>query len=416
MRKALEDARVETISRADAHSVHLQAENESLRVQVSFLTAQLTAAQQGASFFRSLMFSESKARLAAVKRAQIAVKRAHIAFQQVTTDGQEKTLANAKQGSVDKQAKQIGNNTAAGEGPATPGANAPTFSSGGLPSKAADATAAASKPTAGDDKPTHKANISAAAAAADMANALSTAEKLKISAERRVKEISSDFASLRGRFVQASADLEQAAVIIEKKDAAFVQADRMRKRAEEDLIGVSADRNRLQQIATSLLQYQNTSPTESLASHNGADNTLPEQDCNHPSPNGKTVPIIDQTSIDTPAKRAVHKLSRTDSRELHTLPQTDNHDIQIPAVRAGQEQLQELQTEVHSKEMVIQRQAAELTTAAVKMTAQQGILQQLQSAAKCRELATLLFHVRLVPTKVSSDCLVLRTMLSEETL
>ena len=397
MRKTLEEAGVETVSRADARSIHLQAENESLRFQVSFLTAQLTAAQQGEMFFRSLVFSESKTRLAAVKRAQVA-------FQQLATDGQNKTQANAsaQQGSVDKQANQTSNKSAAMKASATAGDNASKASSGGHSTGAGNATANARSSTAGINGLTPEANTSTSATKSTTTKAANAAQEHEISARRRVQELSSDLASLRDRWLRTSADLEQAVIIIGKKDAAFVQADKMRKRAEEGLIGVAADRDRLQQIATSLLRDQKADSTQPLASHNGTDDTLPHLDCNQQSPSAMTVPATDQTGIDTPAKRAPHKPTRTVSRQLHASHQTDNHNLQIPAVHAGQE----LQSEVQGKEVIIHRQAAELTTAAVKMTAQQGLLQQLQSALRGQELAALLFHVRLVPTKVSSNWLV----------
>ncbi|KAL0021700.1 hypothetical protein WJX79_002432 [Trebouxia sp. C0005] len=57
MRKALEEAGVETVSRADAHTVSLQADNKRLRLLLASASAQLAAAQQGSGYFRRLFLS-----------------------------------------------------------------------------------------------------------------------------------------------------------------------------------------------------------------------------------------------------------------------------------------------------------------------------------------------------------------------
>lgn len=85
------------------------------------------------------------------------------------------------------------------------------------------------------------------------------------------------------------------------------------------------------------------------------------------------------------------------------MTQTHKQDSQISAVHAGQSQLQTLHRELESKEEVIQRQATNITYAAVKMGYLQGMLQQLQAALRAKELAASLFHVRLLPTQVSSE-------------
>ena len=374
MRRALEEAGVETVSRADAHSAQLHTENALLKLQVSSLSAQLTAAQQSSTYFKKLFFSASRQRVAADHRARSAA-------QATARDLQAQNSTVPKQEAVDK------NTTSINKGSVTVGKDPPAVTSADPSSDTSASRAAASSSTA---------VASATEAAPDMV--LSTAHKLRLSAEMRVHELSSANASLQGKLRRVTADLEQAETKIDKQDIKFCQADKMRQRAQEDLSGVAAERNRLLHLVSDLLPEQAQLPTQAVQDTNTSKD-VPEGDCfQQTSPSGRPA-MQDQILTQTPAKHA----TQVSTKQPQTLNQTDKHDLQIPAVRAGQGQLQELQQELQCKQDMIERQAADITDAATKMSAQQGVVQQLRADLRARELPALLFHVRLVPTKVNLD-------------
>ena len=547
MRKALEEAGVDTVSRADAHATKVEAENKALRFQVSSLSAQLTAVQQSSAFFRKLFFSASRERVAADKRARSAL-------QQTAA----KTSAMPKHGSVSTQENRISNRSAIAQADtftsssANPSsvtnastAAANTSAAAALPEGApATATEAASdralsiadklqlsaesrvielstanaslqgklqrtsadlqqaeflidkqetrfsqankmrqraeenlsgvaaernqllrlvsdlvpeqvqanslspadqdntayehvpegdciqqdnkisngsaiaqadtftsssvNPSSVTNASTAAANTSAAAALPEGApatateaasdRALSIADKLQLSAESRVIELSTANASLQGKLQRTSADLQQAEFLIDKQETRFSQANKMRQRAEENLSGVAAERNQLLRLVSDLVpeQVQANSLLSPADQEKTAYENVPEGDCFQQTSlsEGQTAP--DQIYTQTPAKNPSRAYNG-----VKTLEQTDMIATQIPAVRAGQSQLQELQKELESKQQVIESQAADITDAAVKMSAQQGMMQRLRADLRARELAALLFHVRLVPTKVS---------------
>ena len=383
MRKALEEAGVETVSRADAHSAQLHAENASLRLRVSSLSAQLTAEQQSSLYFRKLFFSTSRQRVASDHRAKSALRPA------AARDPQAKNSTVPKQESVEKKITSIN------KGSGTVGKDSPSVSSADPLSESNASTAAASSSTAAAATEAAPAT----ATAAGPGTALSTAHKLRLSAEMRVHELSSANASLQGRLQRVTADLEQAETKIDKHEIKFVQADKMRQRAQEDLSGVAAERNQLLHLVSDMLPKQaqvNPLPTQTVQD-TSTYKDVPEGDCfQQTSPSGRPA-TQDQIFTQTPAKHA----PQASTKQPHTLTQTDKHDLQIPAVRAGQGQLQELQQELQLKQDMIERQAADITDAAVKMSAQQRVVQQLRADLRARELPALLFHVRLVPTKVN---------------
>lgn len=377
MRRALEEAGVETVSRADAHSAHLQAEHATLQFRIGFLSAQLTAAQQSADYFRKLFFCESRQRCAAVKKAESACR------QQRGVAGH----ATADINGVPKQEPVSGQSSLTGTDSATAGASA--------------STAAASSPTtsATDTMP-------AAAAGSDSATArmLSTAHKLRLSAEMRVQELSTENASLHDRLKATLTQLEQAQVKISRQDTAFAQAHKMRQRAEEDLSGTAAECNQLRRVVSGLIPNQAqlstlTSPTASAI----RTDDLPDADCLLQRLHSGFQATPNQTTRQMLTRHPQQALRFDTTKQPNPMTQTHKQESQISAVHAGHSQLQDLHKELESKKVVIQRQAADITDAAVKMAYLQGTLQQLQAALRAKELAALLFHVRLHPTQVSSE-------------
>lgn len=380
MRKALEEAGVETVSRADAHSAQLHTENALLKLRVSSLSAQLTAAEQSSLYFRKLFFSQSRQRVAADHKAKSALRQA------AAKDLQAKNSTVPGQESVDKCTKSIEKSLG------TVRKDLSTVSSADPSAETSASTAAASSSTAAASTEAAPATASEAA----RGRALSTAHKLRLSAEMRVHELSSANASLQGKLQRVTADLEQAETKIDKHEIKFFQADKMRQRAQESLTGVAAERNRLLHLVSDLMPEQAQVPTQAVQD-TSTSKDVPEGDCSRQtSPSGESA-TQDQISTQTPAKHA----TQASTKQPHTVTQTDEHDLQIPAVRAGQGQLQELQNELQFKQEEIERQAANITDAAMKMSAQQGMVQRLRADLRARELPALLFHVRLVPTKVT---------------
>ena len=383
MRKALEEAGVDTVSRADAHATHVEAENKALRLQVSSLTAQLTAAQQSSAFFRRLFFAQSRKRVAAEKRIKATLQQA--AAQTLNT-------AVPEQESVDTLDNNTSNTSATAE------ADTSTTSSAKSLTETNASTAVAGTSTAATSTETAPAGATEVA----LSRAVSIAHKLRLSAESRVSELASANASLQGILKKVSADLQQAETKIDKQDTKFFQADKMRQRAEEDLSGVAAERNRLLRLVSGL-------PPEQVQANRLPSTTDQETKTNEEMPNTdfqQASPCEEQGTPDqtyplTPAKTRPQASAYADTAQLHTLEQTDKNDAQIPAIHAGLGQLQELQQELENQQEVIERQAADITHAAVKMSAQQGVVQQLRADLRARELPALLFHVRLVPTRVS---------------
>ena len=277
----------------------------------------------------------------------------------------------------------------------------------------AGAAFSAAKPLSENKSSTAVASSSTAAATSSTAAAstdaapgrdLSTAHKLRLSAEMRVQELISANASLQGRLQRTTTDLEEAHIKIDKRDTLFVQADKMRQRAEKDLLHVAAERNQLLHfVSTSMSEHTQADSLPTPAS--STDNDVPDVHCFQQTSLAGVDTTPDQTCPQTPAKTRSQAMAHTSSKQPHTQAQTDDHSPQISAVHAWQKQLQKLQEELESKEQVVEQQAADITDAAVKMSAQQGVLQQLRAELRANELAALLFHVRLVPTRVSTSSL-----------
>ena len=374
MQKALKEAGVQTVSCAEAHSAQLQSENDTLRFRIGCLSAQLTAAQQSSDFFRKLFFCESKQRCAAVKKAKTAYQQGG-ATRHATTNN-----TGPKQEPVGVQSSLTDTDSA------TAGASV--------------STAAASSAATSDTDTVPGAATESESASAKI---LTTANKLRLSAETRVQELSSENASLRDRLTAALAQLEQARVKVDRQDTAFAQADKMRQRAEQHLSGVAAERNQLRRVVSDLIpeQAQLGSRTSPTASAICTDNDMPDVDSFPQTLRSGAQATPHQTTRQTLTMRQPQALMFDSTKQPKLTIQTHDHDSQISAVHAGHSQLQDLHKELESKEEVIQRQAADITDAARKMSAQQGMVQQLQAALQARELAALLFHVRLVPTRVS---------------
>ena len=393
MRKALEEAGVETVSRADAHASQLEAENKALRVQVSSLSSQLTAAQQSSAFFRRLLFTESRKRFAADKRANSGLQQ---------TAAQSLKSAVPKHEVSNTQDKNTSNGSATAEaGTSTASSVNPSSDTNASPAGAGISTAAASNSTAAASTDAAPATATEAAPS----RALSTAHTLRLSAEMRVQELSSANASLQRRLKETSADLQQAEAKMGKQDIKFFQADKMRQRAQEDLSGVAAERNHLLRLVSDLLpeQAQANSLPSPADQDTGTHKDMPDGNCLQQALPSEVQVTPDQIFPQTPIKTRAQAQSHHDMKQFQTSKQTDNHNPQIPAIHAWQGQLHQLQEELASKQEVIERQAADITDASVKMIAQQGMVQQLQADLRARELAALLFHVRLVPTRVSLE-------------
>ena len=392
MRKALEEAGVDTVSRADAHAAHVEAENKALRLQVNSLSAQLTAAQQSSAFFRRLFFTGNRQRLAADNRAKAALQQAAA-----------KTLNSAvpTQESISTHDNNTSNSSATAE------ADSSTSSSAKSSSDINASTAAANTSTAAASSSTAAASSSTAATSTETAPAAATeaicSSKLRLSAETRVSELSSANASLQSKLQKVSADLQLAETKISKQDIKFFQADKMRQRAAENLSGVAAERNRLLRLVSALLPEQvetNSSPSPA-DQDTRANKDIPDANCFQQASPSEGQDTSDQNYPLTPAKTRPQASAYAACTQPQTPKQTDDHSAQIPAIHASQGQLQELQQELKHKQEVIERQAADITDAATQMSTQQGVVQQLRADLRARELAALLYHVRLVPTRVS---------------
>ena len=412
MRKALEEAGVDTVSRTDAHASQVEAENTALRVQVSSLSAQLAAAQQSSAFFRKLFFSASRERVAADKRAKSAGQQT--AFKNLNSVVQKHEFVNTQDSNAN-----TGSAIAAADTSTCSSAN-PSSVTNAFTAVANTCTAAANESTAAANTSTAAANISTTAAnnftaaalseappatatEAALNKAWSVADKLRLSAQMRVHELSAANASLQSKLLKVSADFQQAEIKMDRQDSKFVQADKMRQRAEEDLSGVAAERNRLLRRVSDLMPEQAQANSLPSPAHQDTHThkEMPDVNCLQQTLPTEGQNTTDQTCPETPITTRPQAPADDDTKQFQTLHQTDDHDPRIPAVNAGQGQLQGLQTELESKQEVIEKQAADITDAAVKMSAQQGVVQQLRADLRAKELAALLFHVRLVPTKVS---------------
>ncbi|DBB04769.1 TPA: hypothetical protein ACH3X3_010069 [Trebouxia sp. C0006] len=184
MRTALEEAGVETVSRADARIVSLQAENERLHLLLASSLAQLAAAQQGGGYFRRLFLS--------------AARLAKSAFRQAAAERHRAEAALARLNSIQAEADQTA-------------------------SKAAQQEAALTR--------------------------------LTLTAEARVSELTADSKSLH-------AALEQTALVRDRREAAFVQATKMRSLTEQHLVKTRVQRDALLQA---LQQYEHQEDTGSSA-------------------------------------------------------------------------------------------------------------------------------------------------------
>ena len=175
MRKALEEAGVETVSRADARTVSLQADNKRLRLLLASSLAQLAAAQQGNGYFRRLFFSAAQLAKSAFRQAAAERHRAEAALERL-----------------------------------------------------------------------HRVQAEADQAASKAAQLEAALTRLKLTAEAQVSELTADSNSLR-------AALEQTALVRDRREAAFVQATKMRSFTEQHLVKIRLQRDALQQA---LQQYE----------------------------------------------------------------------------------------------------------------------------------------------------------------
>lgn len=96
MRRALEEAGVETISRADAHTASLQADNLRLRLLLASTLAQMAATQAGCAFFRRLFLSLSRQRISALRVTQPALHHAAAEGQKAETASKQLDEAAAR--------------------------------------------------------------------------------------------------------------------------------------------------------------------------------------------------------------------------------------------------------------------------------------------------------------------------------
>ncbi len=184
MRKALEEAGVETVSRADAHTVSLQADNKRLRLLLASSLAQLAAAQQGSGYFRRLFLSAARLAKSAFRQAAAERHRAEAALERL-----------------------------------------------------------------------HRVQAEADQTASNAAQQGAALTRLKLTAEARVSELTADSKSLR-------AALEQTALIRDRREAAFVQATKMRSFTEQHLVKTRLQRDALRQA---LQQYEDQEDAGSSA-------------------------------------------------------------------------------------------------------------------------------------------------------
>ncbi|DBA79548.1 TPA: hypothetical protein ACH3X1_008249 [Trebouxia sp. C0004] len=169
MRKALEEAGVETVSRADAHTVSLQADNKRLRLLLASSLAQLAAAQQGGRHFRRLFLSATGLGKSAFRQAAAERHRAEAALERL-----------------------------------------------------------------------HRVQAEADQTASNAAQQKAALTRLKLTAEARVSELTADIKSLH-------AALEQTALVRDRREAAFVQATKMRSFTEQHLVKTRLQPDALQQ-------------------------------------------------------------------------------------------------------------------------------------------------------------------------
>lgn len=146
--------------------------------------------------------------------------------------------------------------------------------------------------------------------------------------------------------------------------------------------------------------------------HSADDNTNAADEF-HSQPQDQAQPQIhDKAHMQTHSCDEINTHSQTESHQvLHshaafaktgvlTDPPKDSAHPQIAAVHAQDLSLQQLQRELESKDQLILKQAAQITEHALKAGGHQDEVQRLQTQLKTRELASLLFGVRLVPTRV----------------
>lgn len=272
MRKALEEAGMETVSRADAHASQLEAENKALRVQVSSLSSQLTAAQQSSAFFRRLLFTESRKRFAADKRAKSALQQTAAQPRKSAVPTHEVSKTQDKNNINGSATAEAGTSTASYANPSSD-ANASTAGAGISTAAASNSTAAASTDAA-----------PATATEAAPRRALSTAHTLRLSAEMRVQELSSANASLR------------------------LVSDLLPEQAQANSLPSPADQD------------------------TGTYKDMPDGNCLQQALPSEVQVTPDQIFPQTPIKTRAQAQSHHDMKQFQTPKQTDNHNPQIPAV------------------------------------------------------------------------------------
>ena len=328
MRKALAEAGVDTVSRADAHVTQVEVENSALRLQVSSLSAQLSAAQQSSAFFRRLLFSESRERVAADKRAKATLKQ---------TAAANLNSAMPRHESYNTQDSNSSNKSATADATCTSTCRSTNPSCDTNASTAGAGISTAVEITSPAEALMKAAPVTATETAP--ASTLSTAHKLRLSAESRVQELRSANASLQRRLKEVSADLQQAENKMGKQETTFFQADKMRQRAEEDLSSVAAERNRLLRLVSDMLpeQIQANSLPSPADQDTRTSKEMPDVNClQQTSPSdGQDTP--DQTFPQTPIKTRPRPPAHDDTKQFQTPEQTDDHDTHIRLYMLGRD-------------------------------------------------------------------------------
>ena len=447
-----------------AENQFLKRKNNTLQLVLGSVSGQLAAAQAGCAFFMGKLLSESRERLAAARLAKSAHRQAAIDRQ-----AKQAVTATLKQLESDRRALETAK------------------------SKAEQITTAA------------------------LQHAL-TQDRLKLSAEARVEELSGKNGSLRAQLQTAHSELELAVVVKDWQHASFVQANKMRRTMEEHLVSTVSQRNSLLQANRQLratgsftrnaasvdekaLSLAQSTTAEDTASAGGSTDVAKSTDVVDPSAakstdtgdhsaSGQPPAVVDtnipnksthavdfdsddtatthradltvvagttmtedspdwldsETAANTDAAETTDKTrqtsksthpvdystadnndiavtdkTHTDTQPQHhhklhspaahakteqirrTLPDTDDSRLQIPALHAQPYKLQQLQQDLDDKEQLILQQARQITDSTLKTSRQKSLMQQMQNALQAQELATLLFDVRLVPTRVSAN-------------
>ena len=367
------DGNVGTTGQKEAHIASLKAENSTLHIKLGSVSAQLAAAQEAAVYFRGLFLAHSS--------------RLHLpAFQLAKPAHQE--------ASAERQAKLQ------------------TLS-------AAQRLAQERSTTLTDAEKTEEA--------ADGAMRHTQSAHELHEAESRVQQLTSLITSLRAQVTQLAAELNKAHAASAQAALAFAEQSAQQQQQQHEPhdkdmsnvdhqslpdgnapdVGSAAQQASSEPandvdsipkaagVVDSNAQYDaedeaankdRPDPVEAMGAagymqhaFDGANNF------SIPSLGSKRRTMADTTSSTTPGKIA--------------LPQT-HHEYQIPALHLRSDMVQQMQMDLTLKNDMINKQAAQITQQAVKMSGQKLVVQQLQATIKAWELPALLFDVRLLMTKV----------------